>query len=179
MPDRSAMRLYYCSACAKPGAHGKHAAHQSIADCCGATIFSDCSIGGTPRARALHRAWHSRPRRRRDGRPHRAEQEERRGAARTRSRVEASSYRTGRLIDVRRSRGRSSRATAASLAAAQGRRTASVDLERLQLDRDRHRDRAEHALAGRAVLFAVVAHRARGRERDGLRPERAVRIARG
>jgi len=53
----------YCSACANSTAGGKSDAHQAIANCCGATFFCECSIGGTPRLGPLHRAWHSAGRR--------------------------------------------------------------------------------------------------------------------
>ncbi len=49
----------YCSACAKSPLRRKLKRHQAIANCCAATSFSDCSIGGTPRAEPMHRAWHS------------------------------------------------------------------------------------------------------------------------
>ena len=49
----------YCSACAKSSLRRKNQGHQAIADCCAATDFFDCSIGGTPRAEPMRRAWHS------------------------------------------------------------------------------------------------------------------------
>ncbi len=107
-------------------------------------FFSECSIDGTPRVRALHRAWHS-------GR--RAFTTVTGGLdGSERGRSERTGFRAGDFRRTQR-RGEVSRRRGSGLEA--GRRVPamkrSVDFERLQFDRCRHVDRTGHALARRAV----------------------------
>ena len=141
--------------------------HQSIANCCAATIFLRVfhrrNTTGGARCTGLGIA---------------PAEAARRGSA------SATGRKRGRTMRVReRGRARMRRATEPAperAAAGDGRcapkrivRADSVDFERLQIDRHRHGDRAVHAdAAGAAVDFAVERDRAGCRKR---RPSRSMR----
>ncbi len=188
MPDRSAMRLYLLQRLCQIAVKKKKAGASIDCKLLRRNVFLECSTGGTPRAKALHRAWHS-------GRGCR-------GAAFTRARSAMEACNARRADDDFAGRGeqcgsRDSTARrigarhlawAGVIARGRGRRSgtarrtvpldASIDLERLQLDRQRDVDRPRHAGSGRsAVDLAVERDRVGRRQRDRRRPVRRARGA--